>query len=268
MASTDKIQTLQAELAALKKERNEQAIVAKKEKKWVSVKKRLPKRGPMSGSIHVLAWANEKLELCWFDDEKVEWHRYNGTWCVRPKDRVENVTHWIGTDWMTSKYCPPYGPGIKNFLIYHWYRMTDRASDMAYDLRPKGWSKTAQLGNKPVFYKDSSGKLMTGLPENIPSPRGYEKIVCNSANEAERYSSLQRQQERYEHGKQQAERGAIEAEFQHEWRSDAHHLMANARNNKNREFMRRALERNESHSDPTKYERESYLHSEAFEDKH
>jgi hypothetical protein len=139
---------------------------------------------------------------------------------------------------------------------------------MAHDLRPKGWSKTAQLGKKPVFYRDSSGKLMAGLPENIPAPKGFEKIICNSAHEAERFSSIQRQQEKVEHGRAMAERGAIEGQFQSEWRSEAHHLMANARDNKNREFMRRALERNESHSDPTRYERESYLHSEAFEDKH
>jgi len=181
---------------------------------------------------------------------------------------IDGVSHWLGTDWMHSKYSPSYGPGIKNFLLYHWYNLTDRASDMAYDLRPKGWSRTAQLSKKVTFYKDASGKLMAGLPENIPAPKGYQKIVCNSALEAERYSSLQRQQEQVEHRCQQEQRGAVEGQFAEELRSEMRTKMANARNNLNKDFMRRALERMDGKKDPTAYERESYLHSEAYERNH
>jgi hypothetical protein len=139
---------------------------------------------------------------------------------------------------------------------------------MAYDLRPGGWSKTAQLSKKPVFYRDPSGRIMTGMPENLRAPAGYQKIVCNSVAEAERFSSIQREQERSIYGREQERRGAIEAEFQAEIRSEMRTKMAHARNNTNREFLRRALERNAERGDPTAYSRESYLHSEAFEDKH
>ena len=132
----------------------------------------------------------------------------------------------------------------------------------------KDWTNKAQMDKKPVFYLDRSGKVMSGMPENIPAPYGLQKIVCGSALEAERYSSLQRQQERVDHRRQQAERGAIEGQFQSEIRSEMTTKMLNARNATNREFMRRALEMNAKRSDPTAYERESYLHAEAFEDKH
>ena len=149
--------------------------------------------------------------------------------------------------------------------VYQWYRLTDKASDVAYDLRPKGWSKTAQMDKKVTFYRDSSGKIMSGMPENLPAPRGFEKIVCGSALEAERYSAMQRRQEQVEHRRQQEERGAIEAEFIGQIRSDRRTLMANARDNKNRDFLRRAEEMSAGRSDPTRYERESYLHSEGYE---
>jgi hypothetical protein len=165
-------------------------------------------------------------------------------------------------------------PGEPKDFTYWWKRLRewwDRRKGNAQQASDwlTGWtSHNAQLDKKPIFYRDASGKIMTGMPESIPAPRGYEKIVCGSVQEAERYSELQRRQERVEHGRSQAERGAIEAEFQKEIRSEMHTKMANARNATNREFMRRALERNANKSDPTRYERESYLHSEAFEDKH
>jgi hypothetical protein len=135
--------------------------------------------------------------------------------------------------------------------------------------RFSGWTaRTAQLSKKPTFYRDSSGKLMAGLPENIPAPKGYQRIVCNTAAEAERYSELQRRQERVEHRYQQEKRGAVEGQFAEELRSEMRTKMANARNNLNKDFMRRALERMDGKTDPTRYERESYLHSEAYEKNH
>jgi hypothetical protein len=257
--ATERISFLKAELDALKKERKEQASALKESQKWVSVKKRLPEQD----SQRIIVWRKDHIELCWFSEGK--WYTYNGTYFLTAKDIIDGVTHWIGTDWMVSNYSPAYGPGILNFLRYHWYNLSDKASDVAYDLRPRGRSKTAQLDKKPVFYQDASGKLMTGMPENLPAPHGYQKIVCNSAHEAERYSEMQRQQERVEHSRSQAERGAIEAEFQREIRSEMTTKMINARDSKNREFMRRALENNANRKDPTAYERESYLHAEAYE---
>jgi hypothetical protein len=260
--TTDRISILKEELDALKQERKEQALALKTSQKWVSVKKRLPEQD----SQRIIVWREDHIELCWFSEGK--WFTYNGTYFLTAKDIIDGVSHWMGTDWMTSQYSPAYGPGILNFLRFHWYNLTDRASDMAYDLRPKGWSKTAQLSKKVTFYRDRTGKLMAGMPENIPAPKGYEKIVCNNVQEAERYSSLQRSQEQVVHRAEQERRGSIEAEFQREIRSEMHTKMANARNATNREFMRRALENNANRKDPTAYERESYLHAEAYEKGH
>jgi|GEM_PF-1551919 hypothetical protein len=257
--TTDRISILKEELDALKQERKEQALALKTSQKWVSVKKRLPEQD----SQRIIVWREDRIELCWFSEGK--WFTYNGTYFLTAKDVIDGVSHWMGTDWMTSQYSPAYGPGILNFLRFHWYNLTDRASDMAHDMRPKGWSKTAQLSKKPTFYRDASGKLMAGLPENIPAPKGYQRIVCNTAAEAERYSELQRRQERVEHRYQQEQRGAVEGKFAEELRSEMRTKMANARNNLNKDFMRRALERMDGKTDPTRYERESFLHSEGYE---
>ena len=262
MPRTDRIQTLQAELAALKQQRKEHAIAAKKEKTWVSVKKRLPEKEDQ----RVIVWRGDHIELCWYSKQK--WFTYNGSFFLQEKDVIDGVSHWMGTDWLSSRYSPSYGPGIKNFLRFQWYRLTDKASDVAYDLRPKAWTNKAQMDKKVVFFKDSSGRIMAGMPENIPAPKGYEKIVCGSAMEAERYSSLQRRQEQVEHRYQQEQRGAVEGQFAEELRSEMRTKMANARNNLNKDFMRRALQRMDGKTDPTAYERESYLHSEAYERNH
>ena len=178
----NRIDILESELSSLKQQRKEQAISAKKEKTWVSVKKRLPENEDQ----RVIVWREDHIELCWFSKEK--WYTYNGTYFLQDKDVIDGVKHWLGIDWMTSKYTPPYGPGIKNFLLYHWYKLTDRASDMAHDLRPEGWSKTAQLSKKPTFYRDSSGKLMTGLPEHIPAPKGYQNGILRCSGGRNRLS--------------------------------------------------------------------------------
>jgi hypothetical protein len=247
-------------MEALKKERKEQDRALKASNRWVNVKKRVPAQDAQK----VIAWHDGRMECCWFQNGK--WFVYNGTYFLENKDVIEDVSHWCGIDWMTSRDYPMRGPGFKNAILYIWMRISNRASDMAYDLRPKSWSRgAAQLGRKPVFYRDSSGKVMSGMPENCPAPRGYEKIVCNNVHEAERYSELQRRQERVDHNRQQAERGAIENEFASEIRSEMRTKYANARNPINREFMRRALENNANRKDPTAFERESYLHAEAFE---
>jgi hypothetical protein len=229
--------------------------------KWVKVEKRLPD----PETLRAIVCHYGVIDRAWFS--KGQWYAYDGTFFLTEKDKINDVTHWLPIDWLTSKTWPAYGPGLKNRLIYLWQRLTDRAQDVAYDLRPKGWSKKAQLSKKPTFYRDSSGKIMSGMPENIPAPRGFEKIVCGSAMEAERYSSLQRSQEQVEHRRQQEQRGAVEAEFIGQIRSDRRTLMANARDNKNRDFLRRAEQMSEGRRDPTAYERESYLHAEAFEDR-
>ena len=259
MSPVDRISTLQAELAALKKQRKYQKLADKLTSRWFSVKDGLPS----DDTLRVIVWVNGQMERCWYAKEK--FYAYDGTFFLTEKDRLDGVTHWMLRDWMTSKEWPQYGPGFKNRLRYLWQRLTYGAQDMAYDLRPKGWSKAAQMGNKVTFYKDASGRIMTGMPENVPTPKGLERIVCGSAMEAERYSAMQRRQEQVEHRYQQEQRGAVEGQFAEELRSEMRTKMANARNNLNKDFMRRALERMDGKTDPTRYERESYLHSEGFE---
>jgi hypothetical protein len=227
--------------------------------KWINAEKQLPS----DDILRAIVWRNDQMDRCWFS--KGQWYLYDGTFFLCAKDIVTDVTHWTPIDWMHSKEVPLHGPKLKHKLLHHWYKINDRAQDMAFDLRPKGWIKTAQMTKKVVFYKDSSGRIMSGMPENIRAPKGLEKIVCGSALEAERYSSLQRRQESREHRIQMEQRGAAENDFANEIRSEMRTKMANARNNVNREFMRRALERMDGKTDPTRFERESYLHSEGFE---
>lgn len=259
MASVDRLQALESELATLKRQRKEEKRVAKVQSQWVNAKKRMPDQD----ALRVLAWVGDGIERCWAKDGL--FYAYDGTFFLTAKDRLDGVSHWMERDWMYSREWPSYGPGIKNHLLYYWRRFTDRAQDMAYDLRPGGWGGNAQLSKKVTFFQDSNGRLMTGLPEFMPAPKGFSKVVCNSVAEAERLSSRQREQESIEHRQAMEERGAIEGQFKDQIRSDMRTLYANARNPTNREFMRRALERNANSSDPTKFERESYLHSEGFE---
>ena len=255
----DDIRNLELELAALKRQRKEEKKAAKIQSQWVSVKQRLPD----ADSIRVIAWAEGRMERCWHKDGN--WYVYDGTFFLTDKDKIDTVTHWMQRDWMVTKMWPMYGPGIKSRLAYYWRRFTDGAQDMAHDLRPKSWGGNAQLSQKVTFYRDAQGSLMTGLPDYLPAPQGYEKIVCNSVHDAERYSAMQRRQENYEHRRQSEERASVESEFADSIRSEMRTKMANARNNLNREFMRRALERMDGKSDPTRYERESYLHAEGYE---
>jgi hypothetical protein len=275
-AQENRIEVLQTELAALKQQRKEKAIAAKRSKKWVSVKKRMPGDDDPwdwidSIKAAVLIWRNGHVEHGCYDKENKRWYEDDGTYCyIWAKETTEGITHWMDQHWRTADcWYPPYGPGIVNRIVYIWRRFTQGVSDTAHDMRPKSWSMgKAQLDKKVVFYKDASGKIMSGMPENLPAPRGYEKIICNSAHEAERLSELQRRQERVEHRRQQEQRGAIEAEFIGQIRSDRRTLMANARDNKNRDFLRRAEEMSEGRKNPTAYERESYLHAEAYEKGH
>jgi hypothetical protein len=61
------------------------------------------------------------------------------------------------------------------------------------------------------------------------------------------------------------QREMIEGPIRSSLRSYMHHQMANARNNMNREFLRRHLELYGERPDRTKTQRESYLHAEAYE---
>ena len=126
----------------------------------------------------------------------------------------------------------------------------------------------AQLSTKIVYWKDRNGQLYMGLPEQFPAPFGMEKIVCVSALQAEFWSKRMREQEHIREMAKDEERERIEGPIRKNLRSHMQHLMANARNNMNRDFLRLHLEKYEKRPDLTRSKRESYLHLEAHEHGH
>jgi len=258
---SNRISLLQAELAALNKAKADEAVEQKKQRLWISAKTL-----PDASTKRAIVWCGDQMKLAWFLDG--QWYEYDGTWLLKTKDILSGVSHWMGTDWMTTSWWPAYGPGPMNRLRYWWSKATGSAMAMAAVMRPKAFGGNAQLSRKVVFYKNSAGEVLTGMPENIPTPRGYEKVVCNNVFEAERWSERQRQWDNLKHGRIQEQREITEGAIRDEIRKEMHHNMANARNNINREFLRRALERDAQREAPWKYARESYLHAEGFEDRH
>lgn len=126
--------------------------------------------------------------------------------------------------------------------------------------------RNAQLSHKAIFYYNgTTGEIVGGLPEQFPAPYGYEKIVCNSAAEAEKWSARQRKHEDSKHELKQYERELVEGPIRDELRHHIQHLASNARDNTNRDFLLRHLSQYEKKPDPWKYKRESYLHAEGFE---
>lgn len=124
----------------------------------------------------------------------------------------------------------------------------------------------AQLRVKIVFYQHQiNGQVVMGFPENFPAPPYYNKIVCHTAHEAEHWSQVMREQEASREAMIDEQRDQIEGEIKRNLRSHMHSQIANARNNKNRDFLKIWLERDAAMADKTKTKRESYLHAEAYE---
>ena len=127
----------------------------------------------------------------------------------------------------------------------------------------------AQLSTKIVFWLDTrTGQYVMGLPENYPAPAFYEKVVCNTAHEAERFSQIMRQQEAERESWEAEERERIESELVRNLRGHIHSQIANARDWKNREFLQRHLALYDQRQARWKWKRESYLHSEGYEKGH
>jgi len=119
---------------------------------------------------------------------------------------------------------------------------------------------------KVVFWQNQiTGQVVMGLPEQYPAPRYYNKIVAQTAHDAEHYSQVMREQEAAREAMIDEEREQIEGEILRNLRGHMHSQIANARNNMNRDFLKIWLARQETFLDKTKFRRESYLHSEAYE---
>ncbi len=127
----------------------------------------------------------------------------------------------------------------------------------------------AQLSRKIVFWLNTTnGQLVMGLPEEYPAPTFYEKIVCNTAHDAERLSQRMREQEAEREAMEDENREYIEAELVRNLRGHIHAQIAKARDWKNREFLQRHLELYDQRQAKWKWKRESYLHAEGYEHGH
>jgi len=127
----------------------------------------------------------------------------------------------------------------------------------------------AQLTTKIVYWYDgTTGDIRMGLQDRFPAPYGFEKIVCTSADEAEVWSERMRERETAKNALEDEQREMIEGPIRANLRSYMHHQMANARNNLNREFLRRHLELYDKRPDRTKGKQVSYLHAEGYEGGH
>lgn len=124
--------------------------------------------------------------------------------------------------------------------------------------------------SKPVVYwlNTINGDIKMGLPQEYDAPAYHEKIVCNTVWDVDRWSQKMREQERIRQQMDDDKRGAVEERIRGEIRSHIHHQMANSKNNLNRDFLRRYLDKSDKlPNDPTRWNRESYLHIEGYEDK-
>ncbi|PWT73822.1 MAG: hypothetical protein C5B60_07675 [Chloroflexi bacterium] len=143
--------------------------------------------------------------------------------------------------------------------------MTDwvKSSDVWVPKHLKPANKTV---NMVFYYSQKLDRILVGFPENYPAPFGFQKIVCRSAHEVEKWSERLRQQERRDDEMKDEEREAIEAPLREYARKELQHLMANARNNVNRDFCRQALQRIDEMERKNKMKTVRFMHAEGFED--
>ena len=122
------------------------------------------------------------------------------------------------------------------------------------------------LRHKIIFWHNgTTGEIRMGLPENFPAAYGYERVVCNTAHEAEIWSERMRRWEGRKAEMEDSQRELVEGPIRDNLRKHILHLASNARNNMNRDFLLKHLENYDRRPDLTRVTRESYLHSEAFE---
>ena len=120
-----------------------------------------------------------------------------------------------------------------------------------------------------VFYRHGSSKrLMVGFPEHFPAPHGFEKIVCHSAADVEKYSKMLNAQDKADQEMNEYQRELVEGPIRDACRKELQHLMMNARNQLNRDFCAYALRRIEEREKKGRMIRESFQHIEAYEAGH
>ena len=118
------------------------------------------------------------------------------------------------------------------------------------------------------WYDGTTGEIRMGLPENFPAAPGFQKIVCNSAHEAEVWSLRMRRWESVKQEMEDEQREMIEGPIRDNLRKHIQHLASNARNNMNRDFLLMHLKNYDLRPNLTRTKRESYLHAEGYERGH
>ena len=122
------------------------------------------------------------------------------------------------------------------------------------------------LATKIIFWRNTTnGQVVMGMPEQFPAPPYFEKIVCGTVQEAERWSGIMRQQEAERDQIKDEEREEAEERMKSNLRSHIHAQIANARNSMNRDFLVKHLEAYDNRINRTKSKRESFLHAEGYE---
>ncbi len=137
-----------------------------------------------------------------------------------------------------------------------------------------GQSRPAVKKIAIVFYhQKSTGRILVGAPEQYPLPSmfarmGYEKIVCTTAQDVDRWDKKYREQEKRENEMTDEQREAIEGPIRQMVRAELVTSMLNARNEVNREFCRAAIARLDEDWENKKMKRESFQHIVGYEDGH
>jgi len=118
------------------------------------------------------------------------------------------------------------------------------------------------------YYNPAIDRVEVGFPEEFDCPLpGYQKIVCQTARDVEKWSEKKRQQDRRDKELTDEQREAIEGPVRDAVRKELVSKMMNSRNQINRDFCRWALQKMDEQDDLRKKQKiESYMHSEGFED--
>jgi hypothetical protein len=218
--------------------------------RWTKVAKKTP-----DTDRKVIAFSGDAeshhITLAWFSD---------GQWWLGKNIELASVTRWMDF------------PGEPKDFAYWKHRLSSwlrkrvqNADDAAEWLR--GWtSKNAQLDKKVVYFQNErTGEIRMGLPERFAAPKGFQKVVCGSALEAEAWSDRLRRYNLGKESKRDEERAQIEGEMAAYHRSQVHNLIANSRSKLGRDFLRKHLENMDKAEARRSMKREEYLHSEGFE---
>lgn len=212
--------------------------------KWSKVTKKTPE-----DDRQVFALSGRGVFLSFYRD---------GDWWLTNTITLGDVTKWMEV---------PGEPKDFDYWVRELKKWWASRKQNAHDAKEYiiGWpSRNAQIRQKVVyFHNERTGEIRMGLPEHFPASKGFNKVVCTSAYEAERWSSLLRKQNVSKEERVNEERERIEGPIRDQIRSNMYHVMSNSRNNINREFVKRYMEKMDKI--PSKTQREEYLHSEGYE---